>query len=142
MADNIKQLKEDYKITLKSSNTKEEKQHIKKDYKKMKGLIKDSNKFLKKSNNHSKKFNKFWDKMEREYEKLGQPLNCDIDVEKQLNNKIEIEKDITKCIYQDDKSEKKLIQKEYTNVLKLLREIQLIKTISKNYLKKIQTKHI
>lgn len=107
MEDNIKQLKEDYKITLKSSNTKEEKKHIKKDYKKMKGLIKDSNKFLKKSNNHSKKFNKLWDKMEREYEKLGQPLNCDIDVEKQLNNKIEIEKDITKCTYQDDKSEKK-----------------------------------
>lgn len=108
MEDNIKQLKEDYKISLKRSNTKEEKQHIKKDYKKMKSLIKNSNKLLKESEKEQKKWDKVWDKMEREYEKLGQPLNCDIDVEKQLNNKIEIEKDITKCIYQDDKSEKKV----------------------------------
>lgn len=72
MEDNIKQLKEDYKIALKRSNTKEEKQHIKKDYKKMKSLIKNSNKLLKESEEEQKKWDKVWDKFDKEYQNLEQ----------------------------------------------------------------------
>lgn len=77
MEDNIKQLKNDYKNALKNATTKDEKKHIKNDYKEMKALLKDSNSLLKDDKKEQKKWNKVWNKLENEYQKLGDAPNID-----------------------------------------------------------------
>ena len=85
MEDNIKQLKQDYKKTLKSANSKEEKTKIKSDYKSMKRMLDLSNKIIENDNKDMEKFDKVWDKFDKEYQKLGETQSFE-ELKEKLND--------------------------------------------------------